>query len=166
MRFIDDNYVFILVQHAPVEVFGQHVRVNILKLLTEPFQLHHPPLFVGQRGLHMTRLLLVLLHLLGQVDGSQPVFLSCVGAWSVFSSSGVSPATGLCCLRTTCFNPGEEGVNAGAPVGRTVRPPTDVHGDTDCVDMSLENHEHRRHALFTIQSLPGHAFQRKSVQCP
>lgn len=44
IRFVDDNHIVILVQHASVEVLGHHVGVDVLKLRTESFKIHNPPL--------------------------------------------------------------------------------------------------------------------------
>lgn len=171
MGFINDNYVVVLVQHASVQVFGQHVRVNMLQLQTEPFQLHHPPLRSGHRGLRSLWLCLLLPDLLGQVDRSQPGFPFCVGAWSVFSVGGLAPDGGRCCLRTplaVCqwFDPRGEGAEAGAPAACTGCSSTDVHCYSGWRICWHEKHPQtqRKHAEVAIKSLPGRAFQNKSVQ--
>lgn len=133
IRFVDDNYVFILVQHASVEVFGQHVRVNVLKLHAESFQLRHPFLLNGHRRLCRLCLRPLLLDLPCQVDRSQSGFLSRLGARSVFSGGGLTPAERRCCHRTPaavcpCFDPREDGGQAGSPATNvTCCSPTTVH---------------------------------------
>lgn len=111
VRFVDDNYIFILVQHASVEMFGQHVGVNVLKLLTESFQLCGPSLQWGQLRFCCPCLRLLLLDLPGQIYRPQPWFLPPVSVWSVFG--GLTPARGRSCPRTRlaacpCFNPTAE----------------------------------------------------------
>lgn len=124
---IDDHQVFVLVQHAFVEVFGQHVGVNSLQLLTELLQLRHTPLLRGHRGLLSLGLGPLLPDLPGQINGSQPGFLSRVGAWCVFGGGGLTPDPGRCCLRTPTALAREEDVEAEAPVASTRRSPTDIH---------------------------------------
>lgn len=118
---INDHHIFILVQHASVEVFGQHVRMDLLQLQTEPFQLRHPLLLSGHRRLRRRWPLPLLLNLPGQIDGSQPGLLSRVGARSLFGCGGLTPAEGRCCPRSppaVCplCDPREDGVQTGAPV--------------------------------------------------
>lgn len=163
MGFINNDHVLVPVQHASVEVFGQHVRMNFLQLQTEPFQLHHPPLLPGHCGLGSMGLRLLLSDFLGKVDRSQPGFLSRVGAWSVFRGGGLAPAAGRCFLRTPAavcpwFDPRQEGVEAGAPVSRTGSSSTDVH-----YGLNWSPYWHEQHAVFTMKSLPGRAFQNKSA---
>lgn len=74
VRFVDNHYIFVLVQHPFVEVFCQDVGVNALKLLTVSLYLSQSLLLLGYRSFNNSLLLLILADLFGQVSRCPSVF--------------------------------------------------------------------------------------------
>ncbi|MEQ2194792.1 hypothetical protein XENOCAPTIV_003123 [Xenoophorus captivus] len=86
-----------------MQMFGQHVWMDILQLHTEPFQLHHSLLQAGRRRLCLLRLSpslrLLLSDLSGQVNGSQPWFLTGVRDRRVLRRWALTPAEEPRCVQ-------------------------------------------------------------------
>lgn len=101
MGFADDHHVLIRVQDASAELLGQDVGMDVLELLTEPFQLRHPPRTSGRRGPRPPRLCLLLSDFVSQVDRSEPRFVPGVWRWSAAGRGALTPGESVSALRTT-----------------------------------------------------------------
>lgn len=98
---VNDDYILILVQNTFVEMFSQDVRMNVLKLLTEPFQLRCPSLQLGQLRFCCPRLHLLPLDLPSEIYRPQSRFLRRVCA-RIFLGflGGLTTARGRSCTLT------------------------------------------------------------------